>query len=186
MGSHGETPGRAHSSRLYTGVRNPPWGTGCGPTGTGTARRFAAPLSELRDLVGWGVRVTATQLVGHKGVHPSRGRLTGDPLGVSRRTVGARMMAEDAARRNLSCTGKPRGLREISARTRGGDQANRLNQPRLPSGYLLPGGVAEGQRHRYEGRKPGPDPWGLPPSGPALAPPGGGPRGSRLFPESGT
>jgi hypothetical protein len=38
------------------------------------------------------------------------------------------MMAEGVGRRNLSCTGKPRGLREISGRTRGGDQASRLNR----------------------------------------------------------
>jgi hypothetical protein len=37
-------------------------------------------------------------------------------------------MAEDVGRRNLRCTGKPRGRREISGRTREGDQANRLNR----------------------------------------------------------
>jgi hypothetical protein len=55
-GGVAKTPGRAHSSGLYMGVRHALWGTGCEPTGT--ACQFAAPLSELRDLVGWGVRET--------------------------------------------------------------------------------------------------------------------------------
>jgi hypothetical protein len=50
------------------------------------------------------------------------------------------MMAEGVGRRNLSGTGKPRGLRHISGRTRGGDQATRCAFG-LPSGYLMPGGV---------------------------------------------
>jgi hypothetical protein len=135
-GGIAKTPGRAHSSGLYTGVRNPPWGTGRGLTGT--ACQFAALLTELRNLVGWRVRVTATQLVGHKSVRPSRDRLTGDPLGATRRTVGVRLMAGGVARRNLRGTGKPRGRREISARASGGDQATRLNQhgSQFP-GYLI-------------------------------------------------
>jgi hypothetical protein len=122
-----------------------------------------------------GGAVTATGVAGHKGARPSRGGLTGEPLGVSRRTRWeTRAMAEGVGRRNLSCTGKPRGLREISGRTRGGDQANRLNRSgsQFP-GYLMPGGVAEGRHPSNEGRKPGPVPWGLPPSGPASAPTGG-------------
>ncbi len=38
---------------------------------------------------------------------------------------------------------------------------------------MMPGGVVEGRHPSNEGRKPGPVPWGLPPSGPALAPAGG-------------
>ena len=37
----------------------------------------------------------------------------------------------------------------------------------------MPGGVVEGCHLSHQGRKPGPVPWGLPPSGPALAPAGG-------------
>jgi len=44
-GGFAETPGRAHSSGLYMGVRHPLWGTGREPTGS--ARHTLAPLSEL-------------------------------------------------------------------------------------------------------------------------------------------
>ena len=44
-GLRAETPGRAHSSGLYVGVRHPLWGTGREPTGS--ARHTLAPLSEL-------------------------------------------------------------------------------------------------------------------------------------------
>jgi len=36
----------------------------------------------------------------------------------------------------------------------------------------MPGGVVEGRYLSHQGRKPGSAPWGLPPSGPALAPAG--------------
>jgi len=162
------------------GVRHPLWGTGREPTGT--ARHTLAPLSELQEPRRVGGAVTATGLAGHKGARPSRGGLTGEPLGASRRTGwGPRMMAEGVGRRNLSCTGKPRGLRHISGRTREGDQANRQKPTRLPISGVpeMPGGVVEGHRHIYESRKPGPAPWGLPPSGPALGTAWGGPRAPR-------
>jgi len=120
-----------------------------------------------------GGAATATGLAGHKGARPSRGGLTGEPLGASRRTGwGTRMMAEGVGRRNLSCTGKPRGLREISGRTRGGDQANRLTEA-APVGVPAARRCRGGRHLVYAGRKPGPVPWGLPPSGPASAPTGG-------------
>jgi hypothetical protein len=120
-----------------------------------------------------GGAATATGLAGHKGARPSRGGLTGEPLGASRRTGwGTRMMAEGVGRRNLSGTGKPRGLREISGRTRGGDQANRLTEA-APVGVPAARRCRGGRHLVYAGRKPGPAPWGLPPSGPASAPTGG-------------
>ncbi len=54
-GGFAETPGRAHSSGRFMGVRYPLWGTGREPTGS--ARHTLAPLSELWDLVGWGARL---------------------------------------------------------------------------------------------------------------------------------
>jgi hypothetical protein len=75
-------------------------------------------------------------------------------------------------RRNLSGTGKPRGLREISGRTSGGDQANRLTEA-APVGVPAARRCRGGRHLVYAGRKPGPAPWGLPPSGPASAPLGG-------------
>jgi len=120
-----------------------------------------------------GGAATATGLAGHKGARPRRGGLTGEPLGASRRTGwGTRMMAEGVGRRNLSGTGKPRGLRHISGRTRGGDQANRLTEA-APVGVPAARRCRGGRHLVYAGRKPGPAPWGLPPSGPASAPAGG-------------
>jgi len=46
-GLRAETPGRAHSSGQYMGVRYPLWGTGREPTGT--ARQPLAPLTELQE-----------------------------------------------------------------------------------------------------------------------------------------
>ena len=153
------------------GVRHPLWGTGREPTGT--ARHTLAPLSELQEPRRVGGAVTATGLAGHKGARPRRGGLTGEPLGASRRTGwGTRMMAEGVGRRNLSCTGKPRGLRHISGRTRGGDQANRLTEA-APVGVPAARRCRGGRHLSNEGRKPGPAPWGLPPPGPASVPPRG-------------
>lgn len=132
-----------------------------------------------------GGAVTATGLAGHKGARPSRGGLTGEPLGVSRRTGwGTRMMAEGVGRRNLSCTGKPRGLREISGRTRGGDQATRLNQSGFHRGTCCPvvswRDVIPATRAESLDRYPG----GFHPQGRPRRQLGGGP-GLGLSPDSG-
>jgi hypothetical protein len=57
------------------------------------------------------VRVTATEVAGYKGARPGRGGLTGEPLGVSRRTGwGARLMAEGvAATKPDAVWGNPEG-----------------------------------------------------------------------------
>ena len=102
-----------------------------------------------------------------------RSRLTGEPLGVKAGRVGGTPDdGRSVGRRNLSGTGKPRGLREISGRTRGGDQANRLTEA-APVGVPVARRCRGGRHLVYAGRKPGPAPWGLPPSGPASAPTGG-------------
>ena len=136
----------------------------------------SAPGPPIRawNLVGWGVRLPQQGWRVIRAYWRGRSRLTGEPLGVKAGRVGGTPDdGRSVGRRNLSCTGKPRGLREISGRTRGGDQANRLNRSGSHTGYLMPGGVVEGHHPINEGRKPGPAPWGLPPSGPASAPTGG-------------
>jgi hypothetical protein len=132
-GGFAETPGRAHSSGLYMEVGYLLWGTEC--QRTGTARHALAFLTELQEPRRVEGAVTATGVAGHKRGHSGRNALTGESLGAIRWRVGGLDKAEGVGRRNLSCTGKPRGLREISGRTREGDQANRLPK-RLPSGYL--------------------------------------------------
>jgi hypothetical protein len=100
----------------------------------------SAPGPPIRawNLVGWGVRLPQQGWRVIRAYWRGRSRLTGEPLGVKAGRVGGTPDdGRSVGRRNLSCTGKPRGLREISGRTRGGDQANRLNRSGSHTGYLI-------------------------------------------------
>lgn len=117
----------------------------------------AGPLTELWNLVGWGIRFSETALGRWSGGPGCRGRLTGEPPGGSSLTGGG---PDDGRSRRVTkrrlVGGRSRGAGAISARAGGGDQASR-SRAGLAFGVVLTRRCPTRRREGALYRKPGPD-----------------------------